>query len=146
MDNTSQKLKELLTVMKEFHKYQLDQNDQFTQRTQLIFVITALYFNVAFVFVNLDFTIIFIFKLILLFLLGSAIFWSLPIIRQTGYKTSPKINSLVSNFMKSDYNYNKLLAYLIKNYQISINHNTAKNSQRHKDFRISMYLIASSTR
>ena len=77
MDTLIDKLQEILIILKESHKYQSEQNVQFTHRSQLIFVVVALYFNVAFITINTDNIIILILKIILLIFLGFSIFWTL---------------------------------------------------------------------
>lgn len=138
-------MQEILAVLKETHKYQLDQNDQFPSRSQLIFVVVGLYFNVAFIVVDSNNIVIFISRIILLLSLGASILFALPILRKTGYKTSPRIETFVPQFKKRKYNHDHVLAYLIENYQTSIRQNKEKNSKRNCDFMISMYLLGFST-
>jgi len=145
MNSSIDKLKEILIILKESHKYELDQNDQFTYRSQLIFLAVAIYFNVAFIAINSSNTIILILRITLLIFLGLSIFWALPIRRKSGYKVSPKIDSLISNFVTDKYNHEKLLLYLINTYKISIHYNKAKNLKRHKDFRLGIIFLGLST-
>jgi hypothetical protein len=145
MEPSFKKLEEILITLKETHKYHLNQNDLFTQRSQFIFVVIALYLNVAFINVNIESKLILILKFLLLLLLGLAALFALPILRKSGYRISPKIDTFPSNFISEKYDYKQLLLYLIENYKISIKLNRIKNDKRYGDIFLSMFFLALST-